>query len=233
MKNNSKMKEGELVLMDIGAEYNMYAADITRTIPVDGKFSEKQETIYRLVLKALQEAIGEMEPGKGVLLANHKAAEIIMKGLQDLGLVTNPDSGWQKEFYLWYFFSHWLGIDVHDVGEYLTEKPEEGTTLDQIKGRSLKPGMVLTIEPSIFLPENGLERARALKEKGVSSEKIEAFLNKVRPVYKKYKGIGVRIVEDVLITEDGPKVLTSQLPRNVEAIENLMDKSSDYVSTDQ
>ena len=240
MKNDRKMKAGELVLMDIGAEYNMYAADLTRTIPVDGEYSRKQEDIYQLVLKAIQKAAPELESGKGIFEAHYKATDVIMKGLYELGLVTDPDSKWQRNFYIHYTASHWLGLDVHDLvpkkglyGKGGIKVYQEPGVNSHIKGRILKPGMVFTFEPGIYLPENGLERIRALKGKKVPAEKIEAFLDEVGPVYRKYRGIGIRIEEDVLITEDGHEVLSRQLPRSIDAIEKIMDQSSDYVSKDQ
>lgn len=224
-KNNRKIREGDLLLMDIGAEYKMYTADVTRTIPANGTFSREQKDIYRLVLKALQEASKELVPGKGLYLAHHKATDIIINGLHELGLVTDPTSEWQRKLYTLYPINHWLGLDVHDVGYYGENNIHDnrGEMVNkQVEGRILQPGMVLTIEPGIYLQEDRLEKLNLLLDDEVPQSDIQSFIRKVKPVYEKYKGIGIRIEDDILITEEGNEILSGKAPKTIKAIEYLM-----------
>lgn len=229
-KNNRKIQENDLLLMDIGAEYNMYTGDVTRTIPADGTFSQEQKDIYRLVLKALQEASKELVPGKGIYLAHHKATDIIINGLHELGLVTDPSSEWQRKFYTLYPISHWLGLDVHDVGYYGENNIHENRNEmvnKQVEGRTLQPGMVLTIEPGIYLQEDRLEKLNLLLDDEVPQSEIKSFIRKVKPVYEKYKGTGIRIEDDILITEEGNEILSDKAPKTIEAIEDMMKNSAE------
>ncbi len=165
--DNRQMKKGEVVVMDVGAEYNGYAADVTRTIPVSGKFSAAQREIYGLVLKANKEIIQMIKPGISYNEMNAKAAEIFKeKGL---------------EKFLPHGVTHPVGIDVHDISS------------NQI----LKPGMVITVEPGLYLPDSSSETPAD------------------------YRGIGVRIEDDVLVTNDGYKVLTKDIPKEIGDIEKL------------
>jgi Xaa-Pro aminopeptidase len=182
------MRDGDLLLIDAGCEYHGYASDITRTFPVDGRFSGPQKAIYELVLQAQLACLDAVKPGAG-FHDYHKAAErVLAQGLIDLGLIEGPldaalESGSYKRFYM-HRAGHWLGMDVHDAGLY------------QVKGESmvLKPGMVLTVEPGCYI--------RAAD--GVP----EAFHD-----------IGVRIEDDVLVTESGHDVLTSATPKTVLDVE--------------
>lgn len=219
-ENNRKMKEGDLLLMDIGAEWERYTADVTRTIPVSGKFTKEQREIYELVLEAQEEAIKEMIPGKGVQEAHNRASEVIVNGLYKLGLMTDKNSEWQKKFYILYNNSHWLGLDVHDVGKYGREK---GT------GRPLKSGMVLTIEPGIYLGKGRLDHLVELFGKKVPEKEIEKFIEEIEPVYEKYINIGVRIEDDILITETGHVVLSAKAPKTVDDIKRTMTEKSRFV----
>jgi len=219
-ENNRKMKEGDLLLMDIGAEWERYTADVTRTIPVSGKFTKEQREIYELVLEAQEEAIKEMIPGKGVQEAHNRASEVIVNGLYKLGLITDKNSEWQKKFYILYNNSHWLGLDVHDVGKYGREK---GT------GRPLKSGMVLTIEPGIYLGKGRLDHLVELFGKKIPEKEIEKFIEEIEPVYEKYINIGVRIEDDILITETGHVVLSAKAPKTVDDIERIMTEKSRFV----
>lgn len=190
--NNAAIKEGDLVLIDAGCEYGHYASDITRTFPASGRFSPEQRAIYEIVLEANLASIDAVRPGVSWDEPHNVSVKVITAGLIRLGLVKGPLSqAIKKEAYRDFFMhrvGHWLGIDVHDVGDY------------RIDGnwRLLEPGMVTTIEPGIYIaPDN-------------------------RKVPRKWRGIGVRIEDDVLVTKKGPRVLTGDAPKDVAAIETLM-----------
>jgi len=206
--NDRLMEDGELLLMDIGAEYGYYTADITRTIPVNGRFSAEQEEIYQLVLEAQKAAIEQMTPGHLFSDANDAIKEVINKGLYDLGLITDPDSPWQVTFYMIHGTSHYLGLDVHDVGSY--------------RERELEPGMVLTIEPGIYFREKALEQAAEMFKRDADSTEIANFIEQIAPVYEQYINIGVRIEDDILITKGGNINLSRYAPKEIDDIEQLM-----------
>lgn len=224
--NNRKMTNGDLLLMDIGAEYGYYCADVTRTIPVNGKFTEEQKEIYELVLKAQQAAINEMLPGKYLVAGQNKSNEIITQGLYELGLITDPGCAWQKKFYLLYPINHYLGMNVHDVGDY--GAPDStfygNITADTTYGRILEKGMVLTVEPGLYFRSNGLSQLTELYGREAAPEEIRNFIEKVAPVYEKYKNIGIRIEDDVWITDNGNIVLSKNIPKEIDEIERLIGK---------
>ncbi len=222
--NNRKMEDGDLLLMDIGAEYGYYTADITRTIPVNGRFTVEQRDIYDLVLKAQRAAIEEMKPGNAMTAPHRKATEVIITGLHELGLVTDPDCQWQRKFYTIYHICHYLGLDVHDAGSTGIPASMLRTylTSDSVTGRPLAEGMVLTVEPGIYLRAEGLDQLEMLFGSEAGEGEIDEFVRKVRPVYERYKNIGVRIEDDVLITESGNRILSASIPREPDEIEKLM-----------
>jgi Xaa-Pro aminopeptidase len=228
--NNRKMEDGDLLLMDTGAEYDSYCADITRTIPVNGKFSKEQKEIYELVLKSQKAAIDEMTAGKPFLAGHNRSTAIIVQGLYDLGLITDTACSWQKKFYIHYPISHYLGMDVHDAGDYGVTRfiIDQNLVKDTIYGRILEKGMVLTVEPGLYFREEGLLQVNELFGEETTKEELDDFIRKVTPVYEKYKNIGVRIEDDILITDIGNFNLSENIPKEVEEIERIM-KSKEQI----
>ncbi|HHQ68724.1 MAG TPA: M24 family metallopeptidase [Halothiobacillaceae bacterium] len=187
-ENNQPLPKDGLVLVDAGAEVGMYAGDITRTWPVSGTFSKPQRELYELVLKAQKAAIATLKPGADFDAPHRAAVDVITRGLIKLGLLKGPVAeAIENEHYKRFFMhrtGHWLGIDVHDVGAYKSDGA----------WRELKPGMVMTVEPGIYIDCDAKAPAR-------------------------YHGIGIRIEDDVLITADGHEVLTADVPKEIAAIE--------------
>jgi len=206
--NTRLMEDGDLLLMDIGAEYGYYTADITRTIPVNGRFSAEQREIYQLVLEAQKAAIEQMVPGRLHADAHDTVKAVINRGLAGLGLITDPASDWQLTFYTIHGTSHFLGMDVHDVGNY--------------HECVLEPGMVLTIEPGIYFRENALEQAQEMFKNDADSAEIAKFVEQIAPVYEQYMNIGVRIEDDILVTTGGNINLSRYAPKEIEDIEQIM-----------
>ena len=189
-ENDRPLNDGDLVLIDAGCEFAMYAGDITRTFPVNGKFSQPQREIYELVLKAQKRAIELLVPGNSIKQANDEVIRIKTQGLVNLGILkgdvdTLIEQQAYRQFYM-HGLGHWLGLDVHDVGSY-----------GQDKQRILEIGMVITVEPGIYISEDA-------------------------DVPEQYKGIGVRIEDNLLMTEYGNKILTTAAPKEIADIENLM-----------
>jgi len=190
--NNEELHDGDLVLIDAGCELDCYASDITRTFPVNGKFSKEQTEIYQIVLDAQEAAIAQVKPDNHWNHPHEAAVEVIVDGLIKLGLLEgsredNIENETYKKFYM-HRTGHWLGIDVHDVGEYKSGG----------EWRVLEPGMVMTVEPGIYIAPG--------------SENVPS----------KYHGIGVRIEDDVVVTSSGYDVLTNGVPKTIQEIEALM-----------
>ena len=189
-ENDRPLNDGDLVLIDAGCEFAMYAGDITRTFPVNGKFSQPQREIYELVLKAQKRAIELLVPGNSIKQVNDEVIRIKTQGLVDLGILNGDvdtliEQQAYRQFYM-HGLGHWLGLDVHDVGSY-----------GQDKQRILEIGMVITVEPGIYISKDA-------------------------DVPEQYKGIGVRIEDNLLMTEYGNKILTVAAPKEIADIENLM-----------
>lgn len=191
-ENASKLKSGDLLLIDAGAECDHYAADITRTFPISGRFSEPQKQLYQLVLDAQAAALEQIKPGVPWNMAHEASVETITKGLVSLGLLKGKLKKLIKDekYKLFYMhrIGHWLGMDVHDVGNY---------KIDQ-EWRLLEAGMVLTVEPGLYIPAD------------------------CKSVDEKWRGIGIRIEDDILVTAQGYEVLTSSVPKEIAEIEALM-----------
>ncbi|MEJ7849030.1 MAG: aminopeptidase P family protein [Pyrinomonadaceae bacterium] len=199
VESQSEVRKGNLLLMDVGAEYDHYTADVTRTYPVNGKFTKEQAEIYQIVYDA-QEAVGKAaKPGVAFSALQATANKVLEAGLLRLGLIDKAD-GRQFRLFAIHGLGHWLGMNVHDVGDYTAP---------------LKPGMVFTNEPGLYFREDALNYLPDTPE-------TKAFLAKIRPVYEKYKGIGVRIEDDLLVTGTGVEWMTKALPRKLEDIETFM-----------
>lgn len=192
VENSDELRDGELVLIDAGCELECYASDITRTFPVNGRFSEPQRALYQLVLDAQLAAIDKVRPGNHWNDPHDAAVRVLTKGLLRLGLLKGTlAKALKNESYSKFYMhrtGHWLGMDVHDVGDY------------KIDGhwRQLEPGMVLTVEPGLYIPRG------------------------MRGVAKKWQAIGIRIEDDVLVTQGEPDVLTRDVPKSIDGIEALM-----------
>jgi Xaa-Pro aminopeptidase len=190
--NNAPLADGQLLLCDAGAEYANYASDITRTWPVNGRYSAEQRALYDVVLAAQRAAMAQARPGRPWIAGHEAAVETLTDGLLSLGLLKGTlkkalASESYKKFYM-HKTGHWLGLDVHDVGEY------------KVAGdfRELEPAMVFTIEPGLYI---------APGTKGVAA---------------KWQGIGIRIEDDVLVTPDGHEVLTDRVPRDADAVQEVL-----------
>jgi Xaa-Pro aminopeptidase len=192
VENDAPLKDGDLVLIDAGAELDFYASDITRTFPVNGRFTPAQRAVYEVVLKAELEAIAQVQPGRSYQGVHETAVRVLTEGLVQLGILQGEvDDLIASEAYRRFYMhktSHWLGIDVHDVGRYKIDG----------EWRMLEPGMVLTVEPGLYIADGS---------EGVDPQ---------------YWGIGIRIEDDVLVTATGPEVLTHEVPKAIDAIERLM-----------
>jgi Xaa-Pro aminopeptidase len=189
--NSRKMRDGDLLLIDAGCEYQLYNADVTRTLPVNGRFSRPQRELYELVLEAHGAAVAAVRPGAAWDATHRAAVKILAQGLVDLrilegGAAAAIRSGALKRFFM-HHTSHWLGLDVHDAG-----KVHRGG-----RPRRLASGMVLTVEPGLYLPDDGT-------------------------IPSPYRGVGIRIEDDVLVSPSGPVILTDDLPRTARGVERTM-----------
>ncbi len=216
--NDRQIQEGDLVLMDVGAACGHYTADVTRTIPSSGTFNERQREIYEIVLDAQKQAIAVAAPGVGFHKINQKGVEKVKEGLFRLGLITDIQSDWQHRLWLMYNISHWIGLDVHDVGG---RGPDDGI------GWKLEPGMVFTVEPGIYIRLESLDNIKEMLGRNTPAEKeLEDYVRAVRPAVEKYANIGIRIEDDILITEAGHEILSHKVPKEMDEIENLMKEDS-------
>ncbi len=200
--NQDTLRDGDLLLVDAGAEYLGYASDITRTFPIDGQFTEAQRDIYDLVLKTQMSCIDMVRPGVRLEDLKTHSVEMLTEGMVKLGLLKgDPAKLIEEKKYMQFYMhnlGHFLGIDVHDAGRYYFNG----------ESRPAEPGMVMTIEPGLYISPD--------------TKNIPEGFN--RDVPAKYLGIGVRIEDDVLVTEKGARVLTDKVPKDAGEIEALMAK---------
>jgi Xaa-Pro aminopeptidase len=198
IENNRQLQDNDLLLIDAGCSYDYYNGDITRTFPINGKFTPEQKILYEIVLEAQLKAIAAVQPGKPYNEFHDTAVRVLVEGLMDLGLLVGDIEEIIKEekykpFYM-HRTGHWLGLDVHDVGVY--KCGEEAW-------QTLQPGHVLTVEPGIYIaPE--IKPAEGQPE-----------------VPDRWKGIGIRIEDDILVTPDGNEVLTAAVPKLIEDLEGV------------
>ena len=194
----TSLRDGDLVLVDAGCELDGYASDITRTFPVNGRFTAPQRTLYALVLESQKAAIKAVQPGNRWDAPHTAALRVLTRGLVELGLIegTKKDvprlikDEKYKPFYM-HRTGHWLGMDVHDVGDYKVDG----------QWRKFEPGMVLTVEPGLYIAPDA----------EVANEAAAQF-----------RGIGIRIEDDVLVTESGHEILSRDAPKEIDEIEQLM-----------
>ncbi|MDR3447278.1 MULTISPECIES: aminopeptidase P N-terminal domain-containing protein [unclassified Dyella] len=190
--NRSILRDGELLLVDAGAEVDCYASDITRTFPINGRYNREQRALYEVVLAAQLAAIDEVLPGRAFSAAHEVAVQVICEGLCALGLIKGTaDDAVADGSYKRFFpakTGHWLGLDVHDVGDYRVDG----------EPRVLEPGMVVTVEPGIYVPPGDFT------------------------VAERWRGIGIRIEDDIAVTKDGHDVLTDGVPKDADEIEALL-----------
>jgi Xaa-Pro aminopeptidase len=204
IESQGAVKPDDLLLMDVGAEYDHYTADITRTFPVNGKFSPLQAAVYQIVYDAQEAVAKATKPGATLSDVNRAGTDVIKDGLFKLGLITDKNS-MQHRIWFMHGTSHWLGMNVHDVGG----------------GRPMVVGSVFTNEPGIYIRLDALDQMPF----GWKSEDWEKFKTAVRPAFEKYKGIGVRIEDDMLVTADGARWMSEALPRKLSDIEDFIAKA--------
>ena len=197
VENNMPLKDGDLILIDAGAEFEGYASDITRTFPINGKYTKPQREVYDVVLDVQQQCIDYTKTGNTIKARQELSIELLTEGMKSIGLLKGKTKDLiKKKAYLKYYMhgvGHYLGLDVHDAGRYFTDQTAK-------KSRPFAPGMVLTVEPGLYIPPD----------------------DKSAPA--KYRGIGIRIEDDVLVTMDGNHNLTGKVPKNPDEIEGLMAK---------
>ena len=195
VENNCALKDGEMLLIDFGANYKGYASDITRTFPINGRFSPAQREVYEIVLDTQKQCVAATKTGMTIRKRQDLSVELLTEGMKKLGLLKGKTKDLiKKKAYMKYYMhgiGHYLGLDVHDTGRFSSEQ----TLRDK---RPFAPGMVLTVEPGLYIPPD----------------------DKNAPA--RFRGLGIRIEDDVLVTEDGNLNLTATAPREIEEIEQLM-----------
>jgi Xaa-Pro aminopeptidase len=213
------LEDGDVIVFDVGAMWEDYTADISRTIPVSGRFTKEQREIYTVVLNSQKAAIRLMKPGALMSDVRAAAEDALIEGLQDLGLVLDKENEVQRRFFIAHGYYHFIGLDIHDVWSEFSRSSGE---------KVYEPGMVMTMEPGLYFPADRLDLT--LERLGTNPEEAElrAFIQEIRSTYEKYIDIGVRIEDDVLITETGNEILTAAVPKEIDEIEEMMARESPF-----
>jgi len=201
-ESSARVRPGDLILIDAGAEYQHYTADVTRTFPVGGKFTKEQAEVYNIVLAAQEAAFKAVRPGIYLSDVHDAALEVVKDGLLKLGLITDKNT---DQYRVWFMHgtSHFLGMNVHDVS---------------VRGARLDAGMVFTVEPGIYIRPDALDYLPKTPE-------YERFAAAVRPAFEKYKSVGVRIEDDILVTPGGYKNMSAALARTIPEVESFMSRA--------
>jgi Xaa-Pro aminopeptidase len=238
VENARRLENGDLLLIDAGCEYGYMASDITRTFPVSGRFSAPQRAIYDVVLRANQAGIAAARPGVKYEVIHDAARRVLAEGLVELkllprGLADSLAMHHYREFYM-HGTGHWLGMDVHDVGDY---RLTSGS-------RTLEPGMVFTVEPGLYLDPERDSVTYTLREyseeeqwerryrlgmaaaKKIEEEEKAKAATVTHPVPKEFRGIGIRIEDDIVITEAGHENLTAGTPKTIDEVERTCAETS-------
>jgi Xaa-Pro aminopeptidase len=243
VENDRRVEDGDLILIDAAAELDGYSADITRTFPANGRFTAPQRAVYEVVLAATDKGLDMSAPGSSLRAIHDAATRVLTEGMIDLGLLPKGlDESLAMHHYREFFFhgtGHWLGLDVHDAGTYRVDGMP----------RKLEPGMAFTVEPGLYIaPDKGeitltllefdqdewnqrriLEgRTAAMAKEAEAKEEAEKITHVVPP---EFRGLGVRIEDDVVITDDGHQNLTTAVPKGVEEIEALCAETSTLPSS--
>ena len=194
-----RMEDGDLLLVDAAAHYKYMTVDITRTYPINGRFTPEQRALYEMVLAAQEEGMKAARAGARVADVHQRTVDVIRAGLLKLGLITDASG---DQYRIWYTHGsvHWIGLDVHDVGD---------------STRPLEPGMSFVIEPGVYIRESALDLLPRTAENA-------AFIEKVRPVVRRYNNLGIRVEDSFLLTETGLHRLSAAVPRTVEEVERFM-----------
>lgn len=217
--NDQIIKNNDLIMADVGAEYGYYSADVTRTFPVNGKFSKEQKEVYDAVLNVINEEISRIKPGTDYRTFEKDTITKLKSELLRLGLITDINAEWQWRLYMLYGqTTHGLGLDTHDV-----------TVSDNNRSFEIKPGMVFAVEPGIYVDKNLFDKLDLLVKinmVNIPASQLNDFKKNISPAFEKYKGICCRIEHDVLVTNTGSEILSLGTPVTTEEIENLMKQKS-------
>jgi Xaa-Pro aminopeptidase len=213
------LEDGDVIVFDVGAVWEDYTADISRTIPVSGRFSEEQREIYTVVLNSQKAAIRLMKPGALMSDVRAAAEDALIDGLSELGLVLDKENQSQRRFFIAHGYYHFIGLDIHDVWSEFSRSSG---------AKVYEPGMVMTMEPGLYFPRDRLDLVLARLGASPEEAELRAFIEEIRPTYEKYVDIGVRIEDDVLITDTGNEVLTAAVPKEIDEIEEMMGRESPF-----